>query len=416
MASVLVVGSGGREHALAWRVSQSDMVDTVYTAPGNGGTPNNIPIQPDDIHGLADFAAERDCFTIVGPEAPLAAGIVDAFTERGLGIFGPTKAAARLESSKAWAKGFMGRHRIRTARSAVFDDASEAAEHVNSIDYDVVVKADGLAAGKGVVVCGSVQEAKDAIRSMMERGRFGSAGRRIVIEERLSGVEASYIAMCDGRVAVPMATSQDHKRIYDNDEGPNTGGMGAYSPAPHVDADMAHTIQTEIVDRTLSGMREEGCPLAGFLYAGIMIQDGTPYVLEYNVRMGDPECQPIVMRMDFDLYGYAAAAASGRLASMPPPRWRPEHAVCVVLAARGYPGAYAKGQPISIPDTDEHTAVFHAGTARRDGRLLSSGGRVLGVTSMGGTLRQAVERAYHTADGIAWNDKYYRRDIAAKAL
>lgn len=416
MASVLVVGSGGREHALAWRVSQSSMVDAVYTAPGNGGTPNNIPIQPDDIHGLADFAAEHDCFTIVGPEAPLAAGIVDAFTERGLGIFGPTKAAARLESSKAWAKGFMGRHHIRTARSAVFDDASEAAEHVDSIDYDVVVKADGLAAGKGVVVCGSVQEAKDAIHSMMERGRFGSAGRRIVIEERLSGVEASYIAMCDGYVAVPMATSQDHKRIYDNDEGPNTGGMGAYSPAPHVDADMAHTIQTEIVDRTLSGMREEGFPLTGFLYAGIMIQDGTPYVLEYNVRMGDPECQPIVMRMDFDLYGYAAAAASGRLASMPPPRWRPEHAVCVVLAASGYPGAYAKGQPISIPDTDEHTAVFHAGTVRRDGRLLSSGGRVLGVTSLGGTLRQAVERAYRTADGIAWNGKYYRRDIAAKAL
>ncbi|MCE2508429.1 MAG: phosphoribosylamine--glycine ligase [Nitrosopumilaceae archaeon] len=416
MTNVLVVGSGGREHALAWRVSQSDMVDTVYTAPGNGGTPDNIPIQPEDIGRLADFAAERGCFTIVGPEAPLAAGIVDAFTERGLDIFGPTQAAARLESSKAWAKGFMGRHRIRTARSAVFDDASKAAEYVDSVDYDVVIKADGLAAGKGVVVCGSVQEAKDAIRSIMEQERFGGAGRRIVIEERLSGVESSYIAMCDGRVAAPMATSQDHKRIYDNDEGPNTGGMGAYSPAPHVDADMADTIQSEIIDRTLSGMKEERCPLTGFLYAGIMIQDGTPYVLEYNVRMGDPECQPIVMRMDFDLYEYAAAAASGKLASMPPPRWRPEHAVCVVLAARGYPGAYPKGQPISIPHTDEHTTVFHAGTARRDGQLLSSGGRVLGVTSLGGTLRQAVERAYRAADGIGWSGKYCRRDIAAKAL
>jgi phosphoribosylamine--glycine ligase len=416
MASVMVVGSGGREHALAWRMSQSSIVDTVYTAPGNGGTPDNIPIQPDDIRKLADFAAERGCFTMVGPEAPLAAGIVDMFAERGMDVFGPTRAAARLESSKAWAKEFMKRHRIRTARSATFDNAAEAAEYVDSVDHDVVIKADGLAAGKGVVVCDSTQEAKDAIQSMMEEGRFGEAGRRVIIEERLSGVEASYIAMCDGSTGMPMATSQDHKRIYDYDKGPNTGGMGAYSPAPHVDRDMAATIQKEIIDRTLSGMREDGCPLTGFLYAGIMIQDGIPYVLEYNVRMGDPECQPIAMRMDFDLYEYATAAASGRLARMPPPEWRPEHAVCVVLAARGYPGSYPKGQPISIPDTDEHTKVFHAGTVRRNGLLLSSGGRVLGVTALGRTLRQAVDRAYRTADAITWNDKYYRRDIAAKSL
>ena len=416
MVNALVVGSGGREHALAWKMAQSDKVDMVYTAPGNGGTPNNIPIRADDIGGLADFATERDCFTVVGPEAPLAAGIVDAFADRGLGIFGPTGAAARLESSKAWAKEFMGRHDIRTARSATFEDAAEAAEYVDSVDYDVVVKADGLAAGKGVVVCGNAREAKDAISSMMEQDRFGEAGRRVVIEERLVGSEASYIAMCDGKTAVPMATSQDHKRAYDNDEGPNTGGMGAYSPAPHVDGEFAEKIQSEIIERTVAGMRDEGSPVSGFLYAGIMISDGVPHVLEYNVRMGDPECQPIVARMDFDLYEYAAAAASGGLAGMPPPRWKSGHAVCVVLAAKGYPGPYSKGQPIAIPDTEQHTVAFHAGTARRNGRLFSDGGRVLGITSLGGTLRQAVRRAYRAADAVSWDGKYCRRDIAAKSL
>lgn len=416
MASVLVVGSGGREHALAWRISQSSRVDSVYTAPGNGGTPNNIPVQADDIDGLADFAARRKCFTVVGPEVPLAAGVVDAFTERGLGIFGPTRAAARLEYSKAWAKGFMDRHGIRTARSATFDDAAEAADYVDSAEHDVVVKADGLAAGKGVVVCSDKPEAKEAIRDMMTRDRFGGAGRTVVIEERLQGVEASYIAMCDGNVAVPLASSQDHKRIYDNDQGPNTGGMGAYSPAPHVDGEISDVIQREIVERTLAGMKREGCPLTGFLYVGVMISDGVPRVLEYNARMGDPECQPIVARMDFDLYEYMAAAASGGLGRMPPPRWRAEHAVCVVLAARGYPGTYAKGSPVSVPETDRHTTIFHAGTARSGGQLVSNGGRVLGITSLGGTLRQAVQRAYHTADAVSWSDKYCRRDIAAGAI
>lgn len=416
MTNVLVVGSGGREHALAWRISQSRMVDTVYTAPGNGGTPNNIPVRADDIDGLADFAARRGCFTVVGPEVPLAAGVVDAFTERGLDIFGPTRAAARLEYSKAWAKEFMVRHGIRTARSATFDDAREASDYVDSVEHDVVVKADGLAAGKGVVVCNDKQEAKDAIHDMITRGRFDGAGRTVVVEERLYGAEASYIAMCDGSVAVPLASSQDHKRIYDNDQGPNTGGMGAYSPAPHVDDKLSDTIQREIIGRTLAGMKREGCPLNGFLYVGVMISDGIPYVLEYNARMGDPECQPIVARMDFDLYEYAKAATSGRLGRMPPPRWREEHAVCVVLAARGYPGTYPKGSPISIPETEQHTMVFHAGTARSGGQLVSNGGRVLGITSLGGTLRQAVQRAYRMADAVSWNGKYYRRDIAAGAV
>lgn len=416
MVNVLVVGSGGREHALAWKVSQSRNVDTVYTAPGNGGTPNNIPIRADDITGLADFADDRRCFTIVGPEAPLAAGIVDTFTDRGLEIFGPTKAAARLESSKAWAKAFMKRHNIRTARSATFEDPAKAVEYIDDIQYDVVVKADGLAAGKGVVVCGNTQQAKNAISSMMEQDSFGEAGRRIVIEKRLVGSEVSYITMCDGKTAMPMATSQDHKRIYDNDRGPNTGGMGAYSPASYVDKNLAETIQKDIINRTMAGMRKEGCPVAGFLYAGIMISDGVPYVLEYNLRMGDPECQPIMMRMDFDLYEYTAAAASGKLADMPPPRWRREHAVCVVLAAKGYPGIYAKGQRIIIPAMAPHTEAFHAGTTIMNGNTLSDGGRVLGITSLGDTLRQAADRAYDAADSISWDDKYCRRDIAAKSL
>ena len=416
MASVLVVGSGGREHALAWRMAKSDMVDRVYTAPGNGGTPNNIPIRADDIDGLADFAAKRNCFTLVGPEVPLAAGIVDAFAERGLEVFGPTRVASRLEYSKAWAKKFMDRHNVRTARSATFDDAADASDYVDSVEHDIVVKADGLAAGKGVVVCNDKQEAKDAIHDMMTRGRFDQAGRTVVVEERLYGVEASYIAMCDGSVAIPLASSQDHKRIYDNDRGPNTGGMGAYSPAPHVDDRMSDTIQKEIVERTLEGMKHEGCPLTGFLYVGVMISDGVPHVLEYNVRMGDPECQPIAARMDFDLYEYAKAAASGRLGRMPSPRWKAEHAVCVVLASQGYPDAYPKGSTITIPETKDHTIVFHAGTALKDGQLVSNGGRVLGITSLGETLGQAVQRAYRTADAVSWRDKYCRRDIAAGAV
>lgn len=415
---VLVVGSGGREHALSWKISQSRLVGTVYTAPGNGGTTHNVPLQPDDLQGLADFAQDRGCFTVVGPEAPLAAGIVDIFGERNLGIFGPTGDAARLESSKVWAKDFMRRHGIRTAGFEAFDDPDEAAEYAgSSADSGVVVKADGLAAGKGVVVCDGPDQARSAVSSMMIEGRFGGAGRRVVVEERLEGVEASYIAICDGGTAVPMATSQDHKRIHEGDRGPNTGGMGAYSPTPAITEEMAETIRTEVIERTIRGMALEGMPFRGFLYAGIMIQDGEPFVLEYNVRMGDPECQPMVVRMDFDLYQYIRAASAGTLDGLPPPRWNPKPAVCVVLASRGYPGEYRRGQPITIPGSlPPDTQVFHAGTTIRDGALVSNGGRVLGVTAAGDDLAAAVSRAYGVAGMVGWDDKYCRPDIGRRAL
>ncbi|MFB5624577.1 MAG: phosphoribosylamine--glycine ligase, partial [Nitrosopumilus sp.] len=337
MVNVLVIGSGGREHALSWKLSQSSKVDTVFTAPGNGGTQNNVSINVDDLDGLADFAQKNNCFTVVGPEDPLAAGIVDKFNKLNLPIFGPSQKAAQLESSKIWAKNFMKRNEIPTARFEIFDDAQKAQEYVKSLDYNVVVKADGLAAGKGVIVCDSNDEALAAIQTILVKKTFGDAGNRIIIEERIDGVEASYIALSDGDVAIPMASSQDHKRIFDNDEGPNTGGMGAYSPTPIIDDDLAKTIQEQIIEKTILAMKNEGILFKGFLYAGIMIRDGKPYVLEYNVRMGDPECQPITMRMDFDLYDYFAASVDGRLSSLPPASWKSQFAVCVVLASKGYP-------------------------------------------------------------------------------
>ncbi len=297
-----MIGSGGREHAISWKLSQSPKVETIFTAPGNGGTENNVSIDVNDLDGLSDFAQKNNCFTVVGPEDPLAAGIVDKFNKLGLPIFGPSQKAAQLESSKIWAKNFMKRNGIPTARFEIFDDALKAQEYVKSLDYNVVVKADGLAAGKGVIVCDSNDDAISAIQTILVNKTFGDAGNRIIIEERIDGIEASYIALSDGNVAIPMASSQDHKRIFDNDKGPNTGGMGAYSPTPIVDDTLAKLIQETVIEKTIHAMKKEGISFTGFLYAGIMIRDGTPYVLEYNVRMGDPECQPITMRMDFDLY------------------------------------------------------------------------------------------------------------------
>ena len=289
MINVLVVGAGGREHALSWKLSSSDKIDQVYTAPGNGGTSQNIELSVNDIEGLAKFAQEKNCFTVVGPEDPLAAGIVDAFIEKGLPVFGPTQNAAQLESSKIWAKEFMKRNSIPTADFQIFDDAQSAKDFVKSYEKPVVIKADGLAAGKGVIVCQNKDEANDAIDTILTKKSFGDAGSKIIIEERIDGIEASYIALCDGKIGIPMATSQDHKRIFDNDEGPNTGGMGAYSPTPVIDEKLASEIQEKIIDKTINAMHQEGIDFKGFLYAGIMIKDGTPYVLEYNVRMGDPE-------------------------------------------------------------------------------------------------------------------------------
>ncbi|MCV0431520.1 phosphoribosylamine--glycine ligase [Nitrosopumilus sp.] len=417
MVNVLVVGSGGREHALSWKLSQSNKVETVFTAPGNGGTQNNVQIDVNDLDGLANFAQKNNCFTVVGPEDPLAAGIVDKFNKLNLKIFGPSQKAAQLESSKIWAKNFMKRNNIPTARFEIFDDAQKARDYVASLDYNVVVKADGLAAGKGVIVCNSTDEAFSAIQTILIKKTFGDAGNRIIIEERIDGIEASYIALSDGDVAIPMASSQDHKRIFDNDEGPNTGGMGAYSPTPIVDEKLAKIIQEEIIEKTINAMKNEGILFKGFLYAGIMIRDGQPYVLEYNVRMGDPECQPITMRMDFDLYDYFVASVNGTLSSLPPALWKSQSAVCVVLASKGYPESYSKNDEITGFDSIPNNAfVFHAGTKKSDGKILSNGGRVLGVTALGDTLDSAITNAYVAAEKISWSQKYNRKDIGQKGL
>jgi len=413
----LVIGSGGREHALSWKLSQSSKVETVYTAPGNGGTENNVSIDVTDLDGLADFAKNNDCFTVVGPEDPLAAGIVDKFNELGLPIFGPSKMAAQLESSKIWAKDFMKRNDIPTARFEIFDDAQKAQDYVKSLDYNVVVKADGLAAGKGVIVCNSNDEALSAIDTILIKKTFGDAGNRIIIEERIDGIEASFIAISDGNVAIPMASSQDHKRIFDNDKGPNTGGMGAYSPTPIIDDSLAKKIQEKVIEKTIQSMKNEGILFKGFLYAGIMLRDDEPYVLEYNVRMGDPECQPITMRMDFDLYDYFVASADGKLSAMPETSWNEKFAVCIVLASDGYPGSYPKNEEISgFESVSGDSHVFHAGTTKSDGKILSNGGRVLGVTALGDTLKSAIDNAYDAVEKISWSNKYCRTDIGKKGL
>ena len=417
MVNVLVIGSGGREHALSWKLSQSSKVETVYTAPGNGGTENNVPLDVNDLDALAEFAQKNNCFTVVGPEDPLAAGIVDKFNKLNLKVFGPSQAAAQLESSKIWAKNFMKRNNIPTARFEIFDDPQKAEEHVKSIDYDVVVKADGLAAGKGVIVCNGNDEAISAIQTILVKKTFGDAGNKIIIEERIDGIEASYIALSDGNVALPMASSQDHKRIFDDDKGPNTGGMGAYSPTPIITNDLAKKIQEEVIEKTIHAMKNEGIFFKGFLYAGIMIKDDKPYVLEYNVRMGDPECQPITMRMNFDLYDYFVASVDGTLSSLPSLSWKDQFAVCVVLASDGYPGSYSTNDEISGFDSiPNNTNVFHAGTKKYDGKILSNGGRVLGVTSLGDSLDSAINNVYLAIEKISWSNKFYRTDIGKKGL
>ena len=417
MVNVLVVGAGGREHALSWKLSTSEKIDQVYTAPGNGGTLQNVELSVTDIEGLAKFAQEKNCFTVVGPEDPLAAGIVDAFVEKGLPIFGPSKNAAKLESSKIWAKEFMKRNSIPTADFEIFDDAQKAKDFVKSYEKPVVIKADGLAAGKGVIVCKNKDEANDAIDTILTKKSFGDAGSKIIIEERIDGVEASYIALCDGKIGIPMATSQDHKRVFDNDEGPNTGGMGAYSPTPIIDEKLGTEIQEKIIDKTIHAMRDEGFEFKGFLYAGIMIKDGIPYVLEYNVRMGDPECQPILMRLDSDLYDYLHASYEGKLNELPEISWKNQYSVCVVLASKGYPSSYPTGDEITgFENLSSDAFVFHAGTKKQDDKIKSNGGRVLGVTALGSSLEDAINNAYDACNHIHWTNKYHRTDIGKKGL
>jgi len=422
---VLVIGSGGREHALAWKLAQCERVQTVYVAPGNGGTatdPHLHNVAITDPVALAEFAlAEKIALTVVGPEAPLAAGVVDLFRERGLRIFGPTKAAAQLESSKAFAKEFMQRHGIPTALHASFTDAAQAHAHVDKHGAPIVIKADGLAAGKGVVVAMTADEAHAAIDDMLSVNTLGVAhnegGARVVIEEFMVGEEASFIVVCDGVNALPLATSQDHKRIFDGDAGPNTGGMGAYSPAlvvtPNVHAKAMH----EIIQPTLAGMAREGHPFTGFLYAGLMIDTkGVPRTVEFNCRLGDPEAQVILMRLKSDLFELLMAATEGTLDQVQL-QWDRRTALGVVMAAAGYPAALRKGDVITgRPPPAEDLKVFHAGTMLADGQLSVSGGRVLCVTALGDSVKLAQQRAYEGVRAIQFDGAQYRKDIGHRAL
>lgn len=421
----LVVGGGGREHAIAWKLARSARVQTVFVAPGNGGTAadpalHNVPIT--DLAELADFAAaEGVALTVVGPEAPLAAGIVDLFRARGLRIFGPTQAAARLESSKAFAKDFMQRHGIPTALYAAFTSAAQAHAHVDKHGAPIVVKADGLAAGKGVVVAATVAEAHAAIDDMLGANTLGvqhvGGVARVVIEAFLEGEEASFIVVSDGRDVLPLATSQDHKRVGDGDTGPNTGGMGAYSPAPIVTPEVHARVMREIVQPAVAGMARDGTPFTGFLYAGLMIDaQGRPSVVEFNVRLGDPETQPILMRMKSDLFELLMHAADGTL-DKADLQWDRRVALGVVMAAQGYPGTPRSGDAITgLPAGAEDLMVFHAGTALHDGRLVSSGGRVLCVTALGDSVRVAQQRAYDGVGRIHLDGAVWRRDIGHRAI
>ena len=424
--NVLVIGSGGREHALAWKSAQSAEVEKVFVTPGNAGTASesgieNVAIKVDDFEGLADFAAKNNVgLTIVGPEQPLVDGIVDFFQARDLPIFGPSKGAAQLEGSKAFTKDFLDRHQIPTACYSNFTDTDEALAYLQKVGAPIVIKADGLAAGKGVIVAMTLAEAEDAVRDMLAGNAFGEAGHRVVIEEFLDGEEASFIVMVDGSNVLPMATSQDHKRVGNGDTGPNTGGMGAYSPAPVVDKTIYQRVMDEVIYPTINGMAAEGNDYTGFLYAGLMIMaDGTPKVIEYNCRFGDPETQPILLRLKSDLVAHCQAAIIGELDKQET-QWDSRPAVGVVLAAGGYPGAYRSGDVISglQPTTSEpiESKVFHAGTMLEGDAVVTSGGRVLCVTAMGDSVSEAQKSAYTLAATIHWNDIYLRDDIAWRAI
>ncbi len=421
---VLVVGGGGREHALAWRLAASEGVEQVWVAPGNAGTARepgcaNLAIGAEDIDALLAFARERAiALTVVGPEAPLVAGIADRFRAAGLRVFGPGAAAARLEGSKTFTKAFLDRHAIPTAPWRAFDDPEAARAWVREHGAPLVVKADGLAAGKGVVVADSVAEAEAAIERMMLAGAFGEAGRRVLVEERLEGEEASFICMVGGGEILALATSQDHKPRDEGDRGPNTGGMGAYSPAPVIDEALHRRILAEVIEPTVRGLAAEGIEYTGFLYAGLMIgADGTPRVLEYNCRCGDPETQPILLRLDSDLAALCEAAIDGRLGEIEA-RWDPRAALGVVMAAAGYPERYPRGEPIAgleAPE-EEGVKVFHAGTAERDGAVVTAGGRVLCVCALGASVAEAQARAYERVRAISWEHCYYRGDIGWRAI
>ena len=421
---ILIIGSGGREHALAWKCAQSPRVDEVLVAPGNAGTARedkvrNVEVSADDIEALAQLAqAEGVALTIVGPEAPLVAGVVDRFNELGLPCFGPSAAAAQLEGSKAFTKDFLARHAIPTAAYRNFSELAPAIDYIREQGAPIVIKADGLAAGKGVIVAMTLEDAEQAATDMLAGGSFGEAGARIVVEEFLDGEEASFIVVTDGDTVLPLATSQDHKARDEGDVGPNTGGMGAYSPAPVVTADIEKRIMDEVIRPTLDGMKADGNPYLGFLYAGLMIMaDGTPRVIEFNCRLGDPETQPILARLKSDLVDICLSALEGDLRERDA-SWDTRAALGVVMAAGGYPASYAKGKVIAgLEEADSNTQkVFHAGTATDGDKVVTSGGRVLCVVGLGETVADAAQDAYAAVDKIDWEDAYFRRDIGHRAI
>ncbi len=429
---ILVIGSGAREHALCWKIAQSPLAERIFCAPGNGGISQIaecINIKAEDIDGLLDFAlAERIDFTVVGPEIPLSLGIVDKFVSRGLKIFGPNKAAARLEASKVFSKELMAKYKIPTASFKVFDNAKEAKEYINQIGTPCVIKADGLAAGKGVVVAKDTQEAIEAVSLMMERKAFGESGAKVIIEECLAGQEASILVITDSNNVAVLSSAQDHKRILDNDSGPNTGGMGAYSPAPLVSQDLLSVILKEIIYPTISGLKKEGIEYKGVLYAGIMVTSEGPKTLEFNVRFGDPETQAILPRLKSDLVEVMLAAADGRLSKVKDLDWDSRSCVCVVVASKGYPGEYEKNKEISgLKDAAQlkDIAIFHAGTRKKvvndpgqkqDVEFFTDGGRVLGVTGLGEGVKEAIDKTYQAVGKISFEGMQYRRDIGRKAL
>ncbi len=418
---VLVVGSGGREHALVWKIAQSPRVKKIYCAPGNGGISDLaecVPVGAEDIEGLLGFAKERKMdLTLVGPEGALTLGIVDRFEEEGLSVFGPRKNAAILEGSKIFTKDFLKRHKIPSAEYKSFTDPASAIDYIREIGAPIVVKADGLAAGKGVVVAQSVEEGIEAVRMIMEEKRFGTAGESLVVEECLVGEEASFLVFTDGKTVLPMVSSQDHKQVFDDDKGPNTGGMGAYSPAPVIRDRMSEIMETIMIP-TIRGMEQEGRPFKGILYAGLMVTSSGPQVMEFNVRFGDPEAQPILFRLKTDLIEIIESIQDERLDQIQV-EWRDGASICVVMASGGYPGSHKKGIPItgleSVP-ADNDLFVFHAGTRKEDAKIVTSGGRVLGVTAHDADLAGALEKAYNAVNKINFEGKHIRTDIGKKGL
>lgn len=419
---VLVIGGGGREHAIVWKLAQSRQVDKVFCTPGNAGiasTAECIDINPLDFNTLLDFVKyEWIDLTIVGPEEPLSRGIADAFLKAERKILAPTRDAAMIESSKSFSKDFMKRYGIPTAEYKTFTSYTRAEDYIRMKGTPVVVKADGLAAGKGVIVAQTHEEAKEALHLIMKDRAFGDAGERVVVEECLIGEEASFMAFVDGKTILPMASSQDHKRVYDHDEGPNTGGMGAYSPAPVITAELESVIMKTVMEPALRGFQSEGIDYRGILYAGLMIRDGKPYVLEFNCRLGDPETQPILARLKTDLVDIAIAITEGKLSDISL-EWNPGAAVCVVMASGGYPGKYQKNLPIEglkAADDMENVTIFHAGTTFKNDSVVTSGGRVLGVTALGADIRSAKEHAYSALGKINFKGMHFRRDIADRAI